>query len=440
MTNMNPIYGVMILICVLSLVTLSMLARCSTTLTSEAKRWFIITFMGIGLGMTAEFLRTLLDVNPISIELYMGITLVEFCITPMLPIPLSLACGIRKPAVPIGVLMLVHVVAEIFLVGSGAVFYIDGNGEYHRGEYYIIYISAYVVSLIYLILVFGFISQRFRNRNLIILIASLVVIFAGIIPSLIEREIKTAFLGMTLMAIILYNYYADLTQQELTDDLAEQNERIKAMQAGVIIGIANLIESRDNNTGTHVKNTSNYVSMLAHAAKDAGIYPEIINDRFIELVVSAAPLHDIGKIAVPDHILQKPGKLTAEEFEIMKVHTTEGGKMIHQVIEDTTDEEYIKVAYDVATYHHEKWNGSGYPGGLKGEDIPVSARIMAIADVYDALTMERVYKPPFPVEKALSIIEEDAGSHFDPVLAPLFVKMIRKKLKISENNLLNMTL
>ena len=378
--------------------------------------------------VTAEFLRTVLDVHPISNDLYRMITLAEFCITPIMPIPLSLACGIKKPAIPAGVVLLVHVVIEIVLVNSGAVFSVDGNGVYKRGECYIIYILSYVFSLLYLILVFIFISQRFRNRNLIILIASLVVIFAGIIPSLVEREIKTAFLGMTFMAILLYGYFDDLTQQELSDNLAAQNERIKSLQAGVIIGIANIIESRDSSTGTHVKNTSNYVSMLVHAAKEAEIYPETIDDNFIQMIVSAAPLHDIGKIAVPDNILQKPGKLTDEEYEIMKIHTTEGGKLIHQVIEDTNDEEYIKIAYEVAVYHHEKWNGKGYPEGLAGEAIPISARIMAIADVYDALIMERVYKKPFSVEVALDIIEKDAGSHFDPLLAPLFVEMMRRKV------------
>ena len=251
---------------------------------------------------------------------------------------------------------------------------------------------------------------------MIILLASLVVIFAGIIPSLIERETKTAFLGMTFMAVILYCYYDDLTQQELADNLAARNERIKTMQTGVIIGIANLIESRDSSTGTHVKNTSNYVGMLAQAAKEAGIYPETIDDSFIQLVVSAAPLHDIGKISVPDYILRKPGKLTDEEYEIMKTHTIEGGKMIHQVIEDTNDEEYIKVAYDVATYHHEKWNGKGYPEGLAGEDIPISARIMAIADVYDALTSPRVYKGAYNKEIALKMIDDGKSGIFNPKL------------------------
>lgn len=429
---MNPIYGVMILICVLSMVTMSMLVSCNVTLTNKSRMWFVITFMGIALGMTAEFLRGVLDVNPISNDLYKIVTLKEFCITPIMPIPLSLACGIKKPAVYVGMLMFVHIVIEILLVNTGVVFSIDSNGIYNRGDGYFIYIASYVISLIYLLIVFYFISQRFRNRNLVVLLASLVVIFSGIIPSLIEREIKTAFLGMTFMAIILYCYYDDLTKQELADNLAKQNERIKTIQSGVIIGIANLIESRDNSTGAHVKNTSNYVSMLVHAAKDEGLYPEEIDDDFIEMVVSAAPLHDIGKISVPDNILRKPGKLTDEEFDIMKEHTIEGGNMIYQVLEETNDEEYIRVAYEVAAYHHEKWNGNGYPKGLVGEDIPISARIMAIADVYDALTMERVYKKPIPVEKALSIIEEDAGSHFDPILAPLFVKIMKKELNIVE--------
>jgi len=424
---MNPIYCVMILICVLSLITTSMLVKCNVTLASKTKMWFIITFIGIALGMTAEFFRTVMECYSVSHDLYRMVTLMEFCITPILPIPLSLACGIKKPAFVCGTLIILHIIVEIALVNSGLVFTINENGVYSRGEYYMIYILSYVVSLLYLVFVFGYLSQRFRNRNLLILIAAVVVIFAGIIPSLLEREIKTAFLGMTFMAITLYSYYNELVQQEIADHLAAQNERVRTMQSSVIIGVANLIESRDSSTGTHVKNTSNYVKMIAHAAKNAGVYPETITDSFIEMVISAAPLHDIGKISVPDYILKKPGKLTPEEFEIMKSHTTEGGKLIHQVIQDTNDEEYIKIAYEMATYHHEKWNGKGYPDGLVGEEIPISARIMAIADMYDALTMKRVYKEAFSKEKALAIIKEDTGLHFDPLLAPLFLNIINEE-------------
>lgn len=424
---LNPIYCIMILNCVLTMITMSILVKCNTTLTAKAKMWFVVTFMGIAFGTLAEFFRAVLDVHPISVDLYRIITLMEFCITPILPIPLSLACGIQKHAKPVAALMLIHITLELLLLNSGLIFSVDDNGVYQRGDFYIIYISSYAISIVYLLFSFYLISKRFRNRNLIVLIASVIVIFAGIIPSLIEREVKTAFLGMTFMAVILYCYYDELTQQELAEDLAVQNERIKTMQAGTIIGIANLIESRDSSTGAHVKNTSDYVKMLVQAAKEENIYPDIIDDSFIKLVISAAPLHDIGKIAVPDSILQKPGKLTAEEFELIKIHSTEGGKMIHQVLEDVTDEEYVQIAYDVAMYHHEKWNGKGYPCGLAGEEIPVSARIMAIADVYDALTMERVYKKAFSVEKALSIIEEETGTHFDPILAPIFVKLMRKQ-------------
>lgn len=423
---MNSIYVVMILICILSLITASMLVRCNVTLSSKTKMWFIVVFVMISLGMMAEFLRTLMESYPVSNDLYRIVTLMEFCITPMLPIFLSLACGIRRTAFFFSALMIVHIVVEIALVNSDAVFMINENGVYSRGEYYMIYIFSYVVSLLYLVFVFCYISQRFRNRNLFILIASVVVIFAGIIPSLVERETKTAYLGMTFMAIILYTYYDDLMQQEIADHLATQNERIKSMQSSVIMGVANLIESRDSSTGTHIKNTSHYVKLIAHEAKKAGLYPETITDSFVEMVISAAPLHDIGKIAVPDYILRKPGKLTEEEFEIMKTHAAEGGNLIHHVIEDINDEEYIKIAYEMANYHHEKWNGKGYPEGLAGEEIPVSARIMAIADVYDALTMKRVYKEAFPIVKALAIIEEDTGVHFDPLLAPLFVDVIKK--------------
>ena len=421
---MNPIYCVLISICILSMLTMVLMAKANTTLSPKAKFWFIITFLGIAFGMCAEFTRGFLEVYPISNTFYKIITLLEFIITPMLPIPLSMACGIKKTVVPVSILMGLHGLLELLLLNTGLIFSVSGNSVYHRGPFYIIYIISYIISLIYLIIVYFFISKRFRNRNSFVLVASLIVIFTGIIPSLLDRNVKTAFLGMSFMAVILYGYYNELTQQDLSDEIEFQHEKIKTMQSKTIIGIANLIESRDNNTGTHVKNTSNYVSMLAKAAQNAGVYPEIITDGFVNLVENAAPLHDIGKIAIPDCILCKPDKLTPEEFEQIKIHSTEGGKMILKVLEETTDEKYINLAYDVATNHHEKWDGTGYPEGLVGEAIPVSARIMAIADVYDALTMERVYKKPFPVKKALEIISNDAGKHFDPILAPLFVDIM----------------
>ena len=194
------------------------------------------------------------------------------------------------------------------------------------------------------------------------------------------------------------------------------------MQTHMISGLSSLIENRDTETGEHVARTSRYVRTLAENAVKDGVYSDIIDEHYIELLYSLAPLHDVGKIVVSDKILKKPGKLTPEEFDEMKKHAAAGGKVVRQILEGITDEEYTAFASDIATYHHEKLNGSGYPEHLSGENIPLSARIMAIADVYDALISERCYKKAMPREKAVNIIKEESGSHFDPKLVEVFLR------------------
>ena len=186
--------------------------------------------------------------------------------------------------------------------------------------------------------------------------------------------------------------------------------------------MADLVESRDKCTGDHVRKTAAYVKLILQLLKENKLFPEILTDAYIKDVCSSAPLHDVGKIKVSDVILNKPGKLTEEEFEIMKSHTLAGKEVIESAMQLTTDPGYLKEASNLATYHHEKWDGSGYPKGLKGEDIPLSARIMAISDVFDALVSKRSYKEPFTFEAAMDIIREGAGKHFDPVIADVFVK------------------
>ena len=166
--------------------------------------------------------------------------------------------------------------------------------------------------------------------------------------------------------------------------------------------------------------------------KREGVYADQLTDEFISNVFKSAPLHDVGKIMVPDAILNKPGKLTDEEFEIMKSHAAEGGKIIEQMIEKVPESEYLYEAKNLATYHHEKWNGKGYPEGLAGEAIPLSARIMAVADVFDALVSDRCYKKGFPYPKALSIIREESGSHFDPKVVDAFFAVQDEALQIAD--------
>ena len=221
---------------------------------------------------------------------------------------------------------------------------------------------------------------------------------------------------------------------EYIDDVQKKGEEIARMQNGLIYIMADLVESRDKCTGDHVRKTAAYVKLILQLMKENNLYPEVLTDEYIEDVCNSAPLHDVGKIKVSDVILNKPAKLTDEEFEEMKKHTTAGKEIIESAMKLTSDTGYLKEALNLATYHHEKWNGKGYPMGLSGEEIPLSARIMAVSDVFDALVSQRSYKKPFTFEEALKIIEEGAGTHFDPVIAKLFVDNADRVKEILEEH------
>lgn len=211
--------------------------------------------------------------------------------------------------------------------------------------------------------------------------------------------------------------------------LAEQLKKITQLQSDIIIGMGNLVESRDGTTGEHIKRTAIYTEYLARKAKDAEIYPDELDEKFIDYLCKGAPLHDIGKIAVSDLILQKPGKLDNNEYAKMKLHTIEGDRIIRRNMLNVADRDFVEMAANVARYHHEKWNGKGYPDKLSKTEIPLSARILAIADVFDALIAKRPYKEGFPFEKAVAIMEEERGVSFEPVLLDLFLAD-KEELKI----------
>ncbi len=206
--------------------------------------------------------------------------------------------------------------------------------------------------------------------------------------------------------------------------ITARTTRITDIQEKVIMGMANLIESRDGSTGMHVKNTQLYVKLITQELIKRGMFQGQINEEYAENLYKAAPLHDVGKIKIPDSILQKPARLTAEEFDLMKKHTSFSKDIIQNIIGDVEEEEYVKLVTNIAMYHHERWDGTGYPEGLRGEEIPLEARIMAVADVFDALYQERCYKKPIrPIEKVLEIIKDGAGTQFDPRIAEVFVQM-----------------
>jgi len=188
----------------------------------------------------------------------------------------------------------------------------------------------------------------------------------------------------------------------------------------MIFSLAKLAESRDQETGKHLERMREYSRAIATELMQWPKFEKIIDAQFIELIYLTSPLHDVGKVGIPDAVLLKPGKLTPEEFEIMKRHTLIGGETLLASAEAHPEASFLKMALDIALKHHEKWDGSGYPFGLKGEEIPLSARIVALADVYDALTTKRVYKPAFTHEVATDIIRQSSGKHFDPDLVEAF--------------------
>lgn len=200
----------------------------------------------------------------------------------------------------------------------------------------------------------------------------------------------------------------------------QQLEKITQLQQDIIITMANLIESRDGTTGEHVKHSSIYTEYLVKKMIENNIYREELTVDFVNYLKQAAPMHDIGKITVPDSILRKPGALSDEEYTIMKLHAEEGGRLIRENMSRLAEPEFVVIASNVANFHHEKWNGKGYPKGLKEKEIPLEARIMAVADVFDALVAKRQYKQGMSMEKAREIMLEGRGEYYEPVLLDCF--------------------
>ncbi len=209
--------------------------------------------------------------------------------------------------------------------------------------------------------------------------------------------------------------------ESLKREAEKQAKRAKSMQMSTILGMAAMIESRDNSTGGHINRTSECVALFVNHLRTLDDYN--MSESYWDAVINAAPLHDLGKITVDDAILRKPSGLTDDEYEQMKKHAENGAKIMNKVLEDVDDKEFVSVATNVAHYHHEKYNGTGYPDRLRGENIPFEARIMALADVFDALASRRYYKEPMSYDEAFEIIRQELGHHFDPHLGRIFISL-----------------
>ena len=239
-------------------------------------------------------------------------------------------------------------------------------------------------------------------------------------------------INLDLVRVRVFNH---LELKEYRDDLKElvhkRTQQLQLAKEATVEAMGIVAESRDSETGGHIQRTKNYMYILANKLSEHPKYKETLTKSMIDLLSNSAPLHDIGKIAIPDEILLKPGKLEEDEFEIMKEHAIIGETTIADVQKRLGESDFLNTAKEIAGSHHEKWDGSGYPRKLSGDDIPLSGRLMALADVYDALISKRSYKLPFTHEKVLEIITNDKAKHFDPDIVDVFLELHEEFLKIS---------
>lgn len=218
---------------------------------------------------------------------------------------------------------------------------------------------------------------------------------------------------------------------KMINTLLKRTQELQLTQDVTILSLASLAETRDNETGAHIKRTQRYVKALADKLRDHPGFCHELNNETINLLYKSAPLHDIGKVGIPDRILLKPGKLDNKEFTIMKTHAELGGEALKVAEAELGTTSFLKYAQEIATTHHEKYNGTGYPQGLKGNDIPISGRLMAVADVYDALISKRIYKKAFSHQRAMDILKQGRGEHFDPDVIDALVEIEAQFVKIA---------
>ncbi|MCR4790461.1 MAG: HD domain-containing protein [Treponemataceae bacterium] len=319
----------------------------------------------------------------------------------------------------------IYFVLVIITPFTGFFYYIDENNFYHRGTYNYFCVAFYAAYFILITIMVIIYRKNFsKNAFLSFLSFSVFPIVLQIIQ-MFFYGLSLVNVGLTIAILLIFlNMHMNLEYSfsATVKKVREQRKKIFTLEEQIIFSFSNLVESREIEDDDGAQRTSLYVSLLAQKAMDDGYYPGILSRDYVRSLIKASPMHDIGVITVSDSIMKKPGPLTESERKEMQKHTVEGGKIIKKILSGYDDEKTIQIAKEMAELHHERWDGKGYPYGLKGEAIPVSARIMAIADVYDALISNRCYKERVSSEEAFKIIEESAGQ-FDPILVKEFLEI-----------------
>ena len=318
----------------------------------------------------------------------------------------------------------------MYLGLAGVIVIISLLGTNSRIGIYITYAMATLFSCLYLVKRYTLIASSmgylgmvislfFKSRTMYLIDTTSDTPMAYFVPVLAGFTIEYVLLLITCVSI------TGIIRKTVLD-LQKKNERIRILQSKEIQTFANIVECRDKFSGEHIKRTSSYVQIISEELAKKDKFKSILTNEVIQLIVEAAPLHDLGKIQIPDYILKKPGKLTEEEFSVMKTHSEAGYNMIEKYLTDIVDHELLMYAEMMSLYHHERYDGTGYPRGIEGETIPLCARIMTVADVFDALMSKRQYKDSFSLEKAVEIMKEGSGTMFDPEIIECFLAALPK--------------
>ena len=337
---------------------------------------------------------------------------------------ISQTIGVRSKKMLAGLLGPGIIFLFIILGFLNQLYYVEGKTtNYSMG---ISVIACYTSLLVHFLVVFLLICIKHKTlekHKVFSIITFMALVLCILMVQILNPEVLISSLVPMLTLVGLYMNFENPALKRLQ----QYNEE-------VVTAFATLVENRDNSTGGHIRRTKGYVQIIMNEMRQNPAYARLMTRGYVQNVLNAAPMHDIGKIATPDYILQKPGRLTDEEYRIMKEHAATGGEIIQETFAELDEPEYQQIAYEVARFHHEKWNGKGYPDGLKGEEIPLHARIMAIADVFDAVSAKRCYRDAMPIDKCFQIIEDGAGSDFDPALAAMFLNARDEVLRYYESD------
>ncbi|MBO4385378.1 MAG: HD domain-containing protein [Clostridia bacterium] len=413
-------------VCILGFLHIKM----ASEVQSDFRYAFVAVFILLTVFMASHIARSILDGTPgaaagaiLRILAFTGIFaagMVAFVIF-LLFIFLEKRKNVRKTLIiMLCLLFSVNLALLIFGSVSGAYYSFGAENTFTRGPLYpVIFAVPLILTAVNMVILARYgkhITPRLVRAFWFFFIAAAAAMPIQCLTNGIQYTVVAAVLGSATMYFVLLKEQRDVFKHNIRS--------IERLQDGLILVMADLVESRDKCTGDHVRKTAEYTRIIMEQMRKDCSYPDELTDEFIEDVVRSAPLHDVGKIQVSDAILNKPGRLTPEEFEEIKSHTTAGRDILTEAIDMVSEERsgYLLEARNLAYCHHEKWNGTGYPQGLAGEKIPLSARIMAVADVFDALVSKRSYKEGLPIEKATEIIREGIGTHFDPLVAEAFLK------------------